>query len=234
MHPRAGYWMSTLSGNRIYLDDPKPEDFTIEDIAHGLSNTGRYNGQAISFYSVAEHTYRGSLRTGEILGFESNALAYEFLMHDAAEAFVGDMVAPLKLMMPQYTEVEERIQAAIATRFGFNATMTAECKLLDKRMLVTEAAAMFRHNDKWWLEPSYPKPFTDEFVLAKDKPRMEDSRMSGKPSAALVDAQFMPPRMAKRLWLERYGDLRHLLGMDGLGTERPADTAMSEDTGKLY
>src|SRR5258708_39476115 len=71
---------------------PASSCFNIEDIAHGLANICRYAGQCKRFYSVAEHSI---LVSQTAKGFE-----YEALLHDAAEAFVGDISRPLKQMLP--------------------------------------------------------------------------------------------------------------------------------------
>src|SRR5438477_8188248 len=77
---------------------PASSNFTIEDVAHGLANICRYAGQCRRFYSVAEHSI---LVSETALGFELEAL-----LHDAAEAFMGDITRPLKQILPQYKKIE--------------------------------------------------------------------------------------------------------------------------------
>jgi 5'-nucleotidase len=85
---------------------PKSSNFTIEDIAHGLANICRYAGQCRKFYSVAEH----SILVSEVaVGFELEAL-----LHDAAEAFMGDITRPLKQMLPEYKKIEDEVETAIS------------------------------------------------------------------------------------------------------------------------
>lgn len=79
----------TLSGKTIDLLNPSPEGIILDDIATALSNTCRYNGHTKRFYSVAEHCIRLSYAVTP-----SHAMAA--LLHDAAEAYVGDIIAPLK------------------------------------------------------------------------------------------------------------------------------------------
>lgn len=102
--------IKTYSGVYFDLLDFKQEDIHIIDIAHALSHMCRYNGHCNSFYSVAEHCIRGS----KIISSEA---APFFLLHDAAEAYLGDVVTPLKRMFPEYKEKEDMLLAMIFDKF---------------------------------------------------------------------------------------------------------------------
>lgn len=84
----------TWSG--ILLDPLRPTGNTvrIDDIAHALARICRYGGHVPSFYSVGQHCLevqsyladRGATPLLQLLG----------LLHDAEEAYFGDMPSPLK------------------------------------------------------------------------------------------------------------------------------------------
>lgn len=115
---------------------------TIETIAHALALQCRFNGHCPLFYSVAEH----SIHTSFLVPPE-HALAA--LMHDAAEAIVGDLPSPLKRMLPDYRAIEERVHAALAARFGLPATVPAAVLAADHAMLIAEKRAMFLGKTMW-------------------------------------------------------------------------------------
>lgn len=106
-----GDWMQTYTGVRFHPLDPRPEDIDAADIAHALSLICRYGGHVHRFYSVAEHCVLMSQAV-------PSSFALWALLHDAAEAYVGDMVRPLKRSMAAYQEVEEVVMSAIAQRFA--------------------------------------------------------------------------------------------------------------------
>ena len=81
--------LTTYSGYHFDPLNPDPSLICIEDIAHALSNICRYGGHADSFYSVAQH----SLLMSEVT---TPRLRRACLLHDAAEAYLGDMVRPIK------------------------------------------------------------------------------------------------------------------------------------------
>jgi hypothetical protein len=132
------------SGHYFDLLDPAGSRFTIGDIAAGLSKTCRFGGQCSRFYSVAEH----SIHASTIVPDQFRLAA---LMHDAAEAFIGDVTRPLKSLLPEYRAIEHRIERVIFDRFGLGDLPYApEVKEADIRMLAVEQQALMpAHADAW-------------------------------------------------------------------------------------
>jgi uncharacterized protein len=130
------------SGVYFNYEHPDQSAFSIGDIAKGLSNTCRFGGQCPRFYSVAEHCVLMS-------DCVPADLAFEALMHDAAEAFICDMPKPLKMLLPDYKVVEGRVEAAMAARFQIPAKMTPAVKEMDIRMLAAEQQQVMGNSHKW-------------------------------------------------------------------------------------
>lgn len=125
------------SGTYFDFEDPDSSEITIEDIAAGLAACSRFAGQCRGAdgrrvrYSVAEHCVRGSW-------VAPRELHYPFLMHEAGEAVCGDMTGPLKVLCPQFREIEKRCEAAILRRFDVPPFDARLLKVIDLRMLRTE------------------------------------------------------------------------------------------------
>lgn len=140
------------SGLYLNLADPRQDQFTIDDIACALSKICRFGGHVESFYSVAEHSVHclGVARDDCLSPNEQFAC----LMHDAAEAFVGDVVKPLKVMLQNYDAIECRMEGVIADKFGIDfVTTKAAYKKIDHEMLIAERRALFSaDNVKWFGE----------------------------------------------------------------------------------
>lgn len=109
-----------LSGRRLDLLAPSPDDVAIEDIAHGLARVARWNGQTVGAHalSVAQHT----LVVEEITSTLNPALEKRWqlaaLLHDAPEYVIGDLISPFKAAIGlDYKAFEQRLLAAIHQRF---------------------------------------------------------------------------------------------------------------------
>lgn len=156
-----GDWMMTHTGRKFYPLSPRPEDIDPLDIAHSLAHLCRYNGHTDRFYSVAEHCILMSLV------MPTPELALEALLHDGSEAYVGDMVRPLKHTdeMAPYRMAEDYVMDAIAARFGLPVDSTghhsksAEVRDADTRILLTERTALLSHyqpSERWLVDGMEP------------------------------------------------------------------------------
>lgn len=166
-----GDWMQTFTGKRFYPLSPKAEDVDPLDIAHALSMLCRYNGHIDRFYSVAEHCVLMARYVRAQT--DDNQLALEALLHDGTEAYVGDMIRPLKhtAEMKIFREVEDRVMNAIAERFGLpldehgNHRKPDVVQDADTRILLTERSALmpnYHPSDRWKMDGMEPLEVTIE------------------------------------------------------------------------
>jgi len=123
-----GRLIKTYSGHYIDVFDPKEEHINIIDIAHALSHTPRWQGHTQNFYSVAQHSIWCAHRA------EDNH-CLEALLHDATEAYIGDMPSPIKKYLPDYQKLEKVLDTKIREVFGLPAEMSEEVKQIDRDAL---------------------------------------------------------------------------------------------------
>lgn len=128
-------WMQTYTGIAFDPLHPDPDKIYIADIAHALSMSCRYGGHVNRFYSVAEHSVLVSRHVPQ-------AQALWGLLHDAAEAYIADIVRPAKKRMPEYQEIERNLMAAICRRFGLPPTQPDAVGDIDLRIVIDEKTAL--------------------------------------------------------------------------------------------
>lgn len=175
-------------GIRLYqgvmfdYDNPDAADVPIEVIAHHLGMICRYAGGVKHFYSVAQHCVLAS----HLVPPEH---AYTTLLHDTAEAVTNDIPRPFKVeKIPGFKEIEERIEASMARKFGFTYPLPKEVRWVDDVMLKLEKAALLPWDKSNWSALDY---LGDVDHLAEG-----------------LDFSEWTPAVAKARFLERYEELR--------------------------
>ena len=130
-------WIQTFSGKKFPLETPDIAQIDIQDIAHALSMLCRFNGHCTQFYSVAEHSVHVSYEIAP-------DLALVGLLHDAAEAYLGDVPSPLKKKLSQFSKFEWKMELVIGEKFGIDANLfkSRELKQADIQLLIDEKAVL--------------------------------------------------------------------------------------------
>jgi hypothetical protein len=174
----VGDWMQTWTGKKFYPLDPRPEDVEVLDIIYALGNLSRYNGHC-AFYSVAEH----SVLVSELVPYN---LALQALMHDAAEAYISDIITPVKRVLGadcSFFAIEEAIWVkAIAPKFDLPVEHDPLVKKADMAILDVEKLVLHPRSNEWNL----PK-----HDLTLDK----------------IKICCLPPRAAQITFMKRYCEL---------------------------
>lgn len=166
-----GFYIRAASGRKFFFGDIRPEDISISDIAHALSNVCRFTGHCRTFYSVAEHSFLAS-----IMAPPEEAL--NALLHDAAEAFVTDLSTPLKWYLAEkgfgdvLKDLETRIMTAVHAKFGGSWPMSPVVKEIDHRMLATEMRDLLVSGIDVGTGPNAPKPYPE---ISVERPRSPEA-----------------------------------------------------------
>jgi len=147
---RIGDWMQTYTGERFWPLDPRIEDIHIRDISMALGKLCRYGGHTIFFYSVAEH----SVLVSEYVPEE---YALWGLLHDASEAYLSDIVKPLKNGLSNYKELENRIMQMVAEKFKLQYPAPKIIDQIDKQILRDEQLQVMNPcKYDWWCTGNKP------------------------------------------------------------------------------
>lgn len=171
-------YKETYTGKKVYIFNPTVESLDLADISHSLSMVCRFGGHTKKFYSVAEHCV--------IL---SNVVPEEHakwaLMHDASEAYFGDLIRPIKHTpaLKGYREAEKNIQKVIAKKFGLPSEIPSIVKEFDSHLLYTEAKEMFMNFDLSYFDKKGYRHLTN------------------------VEFNYYSPNEAKKVFLSRFSEL---------------------------
>lgn len=136
------FWIQTFTGRKFYPLEPKVGELDLLDQAIPLSRICRYGGHTDRHYSVAEHAWRMSIEA-ERRGYDDTVRKW-CLIHDNAEAYLGDMVRPLKAhpAMKPYRDAEEHLKKMIAVWCGLPETEPPQVMELDRSIYSVEAPTL--------------------------------------------------------------------------------------------
>jgi hypothetical protein len=143
--------VETYTGRQFDVIDPDPAAVSLADVAAGLAHTCRFGGHCRRFYSVAHH----SLHVSRELPAADPRLQLIGLLHDAGEAYVGDVPRPLKAEFAEFERAEERIREAVWAAFDVAPPTDAEWERVmaaDDRLLAYEASHLLA-DGSWAAEP---------------------------------------------------------------------------------
>lgn len=129
----------TVGGNYFDLMDPERTRHVVNltDIGHALAHICRYTGHCQDFYSVAQHSVLCYHEARELYP-DDKFLQVCALLHDAAEAYTNDITSPMKMLLPDYRQLESRIEAVVYSVLGMPMLLPSEVKRIDLVLLATE------------------------------------------------------------------------------------------------
>lgn len=131
----------TFTGEKVTPENLGSLKINLIDIAHHLTNIQRFGG-ALPFdksYTVAEHCVLLADYALDLYGPSAARLA---LLHDATEAYLGDVVSSLKASLPDYQKLECQLESLIYEKYSIDMQYAKEVKQIDTRILLDEVAAL--------------------------------------------------------------------------------------------
>lgn len=183
--------IQTYTGKMVDPLQPDASVVDIVDIAWSLAHTCRFRGHCLRYYSVAEHCLRG-------MGYAGDEIQLSYLLHDASEAYLMDVPAPIKGSMllvesveasKPYAWIEREWDSCIRRSFGIGwpTYVMSRVKVVDERMLATERRDLMRPTAEPWANLEGIDPYPDMIAVQPDH-------------------KYMPEPMA-HAFLEAYGRL---------------------------
>lgn len=150
------------TGDYVNIVDPDPSTIHIEDIAFALSRINRYTGHTKVPYNVAEHCIRVSSLIGR-QGYGPK-LQLAGLLHDASEAYLGDVATPLKRLLTEYKALEDNFERVIEEKFNVQFRGCGVVKTADLALLQIEREMLMPMNGEWEILESIPADFYRKYT----------------------------------------------------------------------
>jgi 5'-deoxynucleotidase YfbR-like HD superfamily hydrolase len=155
--------MNTFSGKKFDPVKMTVEDICLEDIGHALSLLCRGGWHLKYFYSVGQHSVN-CMKEAEARGW-SKRVQLACLLHDASEAYLSDIIRPVKENLVGYLELENRIMEKVLERFGLDDLSEEEkrkWKQIDDDMLNFELRVLMGDKEEGEAVKMYSEPAMEE------------------------------------------------------------------------
>lgn len=169
MKQDATFWLQTLKGRVFYLEDMTRNVFDPMEVATSLAGIARFTRHTRWTYSVAQHSVLVARRPTA-----SRLLRLAALLHDASEAFTGDMTAPVKAYLRSrgdvaFDELEDTIGQWIFKLHEIPIYLADIVKHEDMRALATEARDLMAEPSRPWIKLVNPwddkiSPWTEDYA----------------------------------------------------------------------
>lgn len=150
--------VQTFSGRIINLANVTSDDIDIEDIAHALHNINRFNGHTSKPYSVLSHSLCAAALMPE-------GKKMEGLLHDAAEAYIGDIITPIKELFPAICTYEDLLLGTILNKYDKNKECRVEEGVYIKSPLMLAVDKKLGKGEHHVLQPNSDISEPDHSVL---------------------------------------------------------------------
>lgn len=188
----------TQSGIEVDIANFSGADVHLDDIAHNLTNIARFGGNLDFYYhySVAEHSLH-LVHFIDVMGLETveqkRKLARIALLHDASEAYLGDVVSGVKALLPDYKLIEQRVQDVIYDKFKIerNDAMLAYVNKLDKSIMLNEVQSFVPQHYNKYAKHAVESPLYERDGKATKLMYRRKGRQPGASSKMAVYAAFL-------------------------------------------
>ena len=138
-------------GRALDITNPDPAMISVDDIALALSRKCRFGGFTRQWFSVAQHSWNVAMHLRAYGATPTVQL--QGLMHDAHEAYMGDVATPHKDLYHGFRQLEELLQGAVFLRLGLPHPLDSKVKAVDELMLHSEAEALLPLPTPDWVKP---------------------------------------------------------------------------------
>lgn len=120
----------TYTGVKFNLIRPDESMINIDDIARGLSLKPHFSGHTPFFFSIANHSLMVESMVSKAYP-DDYEVRLAALLHDGTESYLGDMIKPLKNLLPNFEVIEDNVERVIFSKYAIDPSLLKIVKHYD-------------------------------------------------------------------------------------------------------